>query len=87
MVSAWDYPRVLAIMEDSRELPSTYDEFRKMFEAGERKLKSAGHIVVRATIEPDEFLAWCREKGMKANTDARLEFANEAAYQATAGQR
>ncbi len=77
-----DYRRILEIMEDAAELPATYDEFLAMFARGERMLKAAGRIVVRAQIEPDKFIAWCRHRHMKLDTQARMEFAQEAAYRA-----
>ena len=74
-----DYPRILEIMEDADKLPRTYDEFLKSAETGERNMTSKGHVVVRAIIKPDEFLAYCRRNGLKVDAQARMRFGSEAA--------
>ena len=77
-----DYPRILEIMEDAHKLPRTHDEFVKALQTGERQLKASGHVVVRAVIKPDEFVAYCRERSLKVDAQARIRFGNEAAYAA-----
>lgn len=74
-----DYPRILEIMEDAHLLPRTYDEFVKRFEVGKRQLEARSALVTAAVIKPDEFLAWCRERGLKVDAQARKRFSNEAA--------
>jgi hypothetical protein len=63
-----DHPRILEIMVDA-------DEFLAAAERGERDLQRQGHTVIRAIIKPDEFLVWCREKGLRPDAYARSEFA------------
>ncbi len=72
---AEDYDRILEIMEDADKFHSTYDEWLKAAERGERELKGKGHVVIRAMLDPDEFTAWCREKGLKLDAQARTQFA------------
>jgi hypothetical protein len=74
-----DYSRVLQIMDDVDKLFPTFDQWQKSAERTERELKSAGHIVVRAIIDPDEFVRWCREHGLNVDAQARTSWANEAA--------
>lgn len=74
-----DYPRVLDVMDDADKLPRTYDRWRELAEAGEGREKAAGHIVVRAVIEPEEFVAWCRARGLNVDSKARTLFASEVA--------
>ena len=74
-----DYPRILAIMEDSYLLARTYDEFLQAAEDGERALQAKGMLVIRAIIKPDEFSAWCRENHLQLESKARVRFANDAA--------
>jgi hypothetical protein len=69
-----DYPRIREIMEDADKLPATYDQWRRGAERGERELKRKGLNVVHAMIDPDEFTVWCREKGLKLDAHARVEF-------------
>ena len=75
-----DYPRILKVMEDGHTLPRTYDDFLKRAELGERALKSQGHVVVRAVIKSDDFVIWCRDRGLKVDSEARKRFGNEVAY-------
>jgi len=78
---AEDYRRILEIMEDADKLHSTYDQWLKAAERGERELKGKGHIVIRAMLDPDQFTAWCREKGLKRDAQARTQFASWFAAQ------
>ena len=71
-----DYPRILEIMTDAHGLHETYDGWREAAEALERRMSSEGHIAVRAEINPDEFLGWCRANGLKADSKARARFAS-----------
>jgi hypothetical protein len=70
-----DHPRILDIMVDADELHNSFDEFLAAAERGERDLQRQGHTVIRAIIKPDEFLVWCREKGLRPDAYARSEFA------------
>ena len=80
-----EYRRILDIMEDADKLPATYDRWIKSAETVERDLKSKGHIVVRAIINPDEFAAWCRSRGLNINANARMQWGNEAAMRHVKG--
>jgi hypothetical protein len=75
--SRQNYRRILEVMEDAGKLHRTYDQWLKSAEASERQLKRAGHTVVRAMIEPDEFLAWCRARGLKVDAKARTQWGSE----------
>jgi len=79
------YSRILEVMEDANKLPRTYDQWLKSAETGESKLQRAGHIVIRAIIDPDEFVAWCSARGLKVNAKARTQWASEAAFRALKG--
>ena len=74
------YGRILQIMEDADKLPPAYDQWLKKAEAGESKLQRAGHVVVRAVIDPDEFAAWCLARSLNVDAQARMQWANEAAF-------
>jgi hypothetical protein len=79
--SRQNYRRILEVMEDADKLPPKFDQWLRRAEATERELKKAGHIVVRAMIEPEEFLAWCRARGLNVDAKARTQWGNEYAYQ------
>jgi len=78
--SRQNYRRILEIMEDADKLPATYDQWLKSAETGERQMKHSGYIVVRAIIDPEEFVAWCRSRGLKADAKARMQWGNEFVY-------
>jgi hypothetical protein len=80
-----DYRRILEVMEDADKLPATYDNWLKNAEAAEREMKKRGHTVIRAMINPDEFVTWCRGRGLKTDAEARKQWANEAAYRQLRG--
>lgn len=75
------YRRILEIMDDAEKLPATYDQWLKGAETGERQLKRSGHIVIRAMIDPEEFVSWCRTRGLKPDAQARMQWGNEFVYQ------
>lgn len=74
-----DYPRILEIMTDAHVLPPTYQVWREKAERQERTAKASGVIVIRAVIEPDEFLAWCAREGLNVDAKARTAFAADFA--------
>ncbi len=82
-----DYGRILEIMEDAAAMPERYDQWLKQAEAFERQVKRAGKVPVRAIVDPGEFPAWCRARGLKIDGKARVQFANEAAYRQPTGPR
>jgi hypothetical protein len=74
-----DYPALLLVFSDPDKLPKTFDAWLEHAEGLERQLRTAGFVVARAWIRPAPFAAWCREKDILPDQQARLEFANEAA--------
>lgn len=80
------FPRILAVMVDSDRLHRTFDEWEQAAEQGEASLKASGRIVVRAHLDPDEFVAWCAERDLDTNASARNQFAAEVAYRELAGK-
>jgi hypothetical protein len=43
------------------------------------KLTAAGHVVVKAYIDPDTFPKWCQAHGLEMNAKARTRFGNDCA--------
>lgn len=74
-----NYGRILEVMEDAEVLPRTFEKWLYKAERGERELAAKGHIVVRAVIDADEFVAWCRARGLNVDAKARGQFAAEVA--------
>jgi|KBSMisStandDraft_5_1062788.scaffolds.fasta_scaffold355960_1 hypothetical protein len=73
-----DYSQLLAIFEDAKELPATYDQWLASAEHARKDFEGAGAFVVRAIIDPDTFPEWCLANGHKINAKARIEFATQA---------
>ena len=74
-----DYPRILQIMEDADLLHATFLEWQKAAEQAERMSERNGTPIIRAIIDPQEFPAWCRARGLNVDAGARMAFANEFA--------
>jgi hypothetical protein len=76
-----DYPRILKMMIDSHVLPPTYSAWKKKAEAQESKWQADGVTIFRAIIDPDEFPAWCRSRGLNVDAKGRMAFASEFAME------
>jgi hypothetical protein len=74
-----DYPALLSVFSDPDNLPNTFDAWLQHAEGLERQLQAAGFVLARAWIRPAPFAAWCRERDISPDQQARLEFANETA--------
>lgn len=79
------YDEILDVMEDADTLPATYEEWLSRTEQLSEKMKRYGVTAVRVEIEPMEFVGWCANQGLRANADARMEYANLRAATAKHG--
>jgi hypothetical protein len=77
--NAEDYDRLKAMFTDSDKLADTFDSWIKSAQTGFDKLTGAGHVVIKANIDPDTFPEWCRARGLEMNAHARTAFGNECA--------
>ncbi|HEY0380550.1 MAG TPA: hypothetical protein VGC87_26795 [Pyrinomonadaceae bacterium] len=59
------------------QMPSTYKQWLKKAQDLFDRLKREGHTVEKVYIEPDTFPAWCAERGLQINAQARIRFADE----------
>jgi hypothetical protein len=75
-----DYPRIVEIMEDGEQLPSSFDEWLALAEKLETEFLDCGLFVVRVTIEPETFLVWQTAHGLPADAAMRDLFASEYAF-------
>ncbi|MBA3572165.1 MAG: hypothetical protein H0W34_09375 [Pyrinomonadaceae bacterium] len=80
MVSTEHYDELRCLFSDGKNLPATYDEWLKKAQDLFDKFKREGHNVEKVYIEPDTFPAWCAERGLDVNSQARVRFANESVY-------
>ncbi len=86
--TAEEYDACMAIMSDRAKLHASYHLWRIDAEMAEKRQRRDGKTVVRALINPKEFPAWCRERRLNIDANARNQFAALIAYQiATGGQQ
>ncbi|HCB12137.1 MAG TPA: hypothetical protein DEP36_01000 [Gammaproteobacteria bacterium] len=72
-----DYFKIKNIMVDSRKLPNTYVKWLKQANQGFQQLTAQGHLVEKVYLDPNTFPAWCSERGLDVDANARMTFANE----------
>ena len=72
-----DYETLRARLADGGKLPERYETWRVATEQVEQVVQRSGVEVVRVTIEPDDFLAWCERVGLPSDGAARSRFAAE----------
>ena len=78
-----EYESILTVMEDAIKLPRTYTSWLSQAEANEKEAQRIGLITIRAFIDPKTFPAWCLSRGYKIDAEARKQFANLAAKEAS----
>lgn len=72
-----DYPRMLQIVKDPDDLPSTYDEWLRSAKKVERRMRRSSLHVVHTYIDPDALLAWCVFRGLEPNGEARARYCSD----------
>ena len=82
-----DYPDLLRIFTDGNKMPRTWKEWLKMAEEMERGLKAYGHPVMRVSIDPNTFPAWCAAHGTSPGREGRKRFVAEAVTERYGDQR
>lgn len=76
--SRGDYPDIRSMMADPHNLAPSYDQWLMAAENNERVAQEAGLHVVRVTITPEDFAAWCAERNLEPAGNARSQRAQEA---------
>lgn len=74
-----DYSAFVAIFEDRKDLPATWEAFAKAMQEAEDHWKAQGSSTVRVYIDPRTFPVWCKRKGCRVDAQARNKFAFEVA--------
>jgi hypothetical protein len=69
-----DYPALLKIFDDSKMMPRSWREWRKIAEEMEKGLEAYGHVVERVRIDPDTFPDWCATHGTTPGRQGRKMF-------------
>jgi hypothetical protein len=68
------------VFDDGNEFDS-FELWEERAEEVERQFQRAGHIVVRAYLDPGEFARWCLRNGVDADRESRADFATEVVAQ------
>lgn len=71
------YDALRTRLADGGKLPERYETWLFSTEQVEREVRRSGVEVVRVTIEPDTFLAWCARAGLSSDGAARSRYATE----------
>lgn len=72
-----DYETLRARLTDGAKLPERYETWLISTEQVEQVVQRSGVEVVRVTIEPDAFLAWCERVGLVSDGAARTRYTTE----------
>ena len=72
---AEDYETLRARLTDGAKLPERHGTWLFATEQVEQVVQRSGVEVVRVTIEPDAFLAWCESVGLESDGAARSRYA------------
>ena len=70
-----DYAQARELMSDGAELPQEYWRWLRGAETNERDLREQGHHPIRVAIVPEDFVRWCRKRGIAMDARARRAFA------------
>jgi hypothetical protein len=73
-----DYPAIRALMEDGYALPADYATWLRHAESVVRLELGLGSDVIKVTIDPARFAAWCLAAGQRLDGQARRRYANSA---------
>lgn len=69
-----NYARVLAVMEDAHLLPDTFDAWLYKAEKLLKDVVREGGVPIKAHIDPETFVAWCRARGLNVDANARRNY-------------
>lgn len=81
-----EYARLKRLFADGHRLPPTYDQWLADLQQALQQAEAQGQVAVKARIRLADFPAWCAERGLNVDANARLEFANEAARRHLMGE-
>lgn len=77
---AWYKPnqwsRLREISEDRNQLEETYREWQDYAEQALKDFAARGGLLEKVTVDTEELLAWCKERGLKVNAKSRSLYAS-----------
>jgi hypothetical protein len=76
------YDKLQTLLSDGARLHPTFAAWLDAATKTEQHLARQGHHVVRVDIDPVVFISWCARYGIAPDSQARIRYANDRAYQA-----
>lgn len=74
-----DWETLRTLFTDTHLLPKTYDDWLNRAEEMKTRVQAGGDIVLKVFIDPETFPAWCKQKGLAMDAEARSQLAIEVA--------
>ena len=78
-IGAWfrreDYEALKKLSPNEPDLPDTFDEWEQIATKQVAEIETAGGLVEKVIIDPQEFAIWCRASGVKPDSVNRSAFA------------
>jgi hypothetical protein len=71
------WPRWIETVDDRATWDETHAQWQQNVQAMAERLHRAGLEVIWVDLEPESFAAWCRERGLRNDAEARSRFAAE----------
>jgi hypothetical protein len=75
------YRRALEIFTDPENMPATFDDWKTLVEKEHEEIKGTGNIAIRADIDPETFIDWCKLHGFQADSQGRLAFVKRVEFE------
>ena len=73
------YNTLLELFDDAQLLPKTSQDWLQRAEEKKDEVQASGNKVIKVFIDPEIFPAWCKEKNLKMDANARSQLAIEVA--------
>ncbi len=73
----WEWEKLRQAAHDAEQLADTHREWLREAKKRFSKLRAAGIDCERVTVGVDELIAWCAERGVLLNGEARGAFVAE----------
>lgn len=72
-----DWQKLHAAFADRDAISPCYDSWKQRALAREQRWRDDGYRVRRIVVEPDDFIAWCRENRRQPDHASRRAYAEE----------
>jgi hypothetical protein len=69
------WPRLREISEDRDRLEETYGDWQLYAEQALKDFVAKGGYPEKVTVDTEELLFWCKERGLKVDGDSRSQYA------------